>query len=239
MDNNSDQKNGILSALLDRGRWSIPRTEAGSNDDGITLDRRSYLAAAGLTTAALAGCTGRDSSETVRPVSAFGYGGGAVLQQTSSLSIAESEPNDRRTDATPVGLGTTVAATLTVSDSDWYTVDLAAGDDIVVEFTRQAPAGITAVILYDPTGQFNDLRYASTDQPVVIAQTAETTGTYYVQVVDTQDSDGEYTLTVDDGTTTETVTETVTPTPTATAKPLEDDYGEQSYGEYGYGGVST
>jgi len=243
MDDNSDQENGILSALQDRGRRDIPGDGAGGNDGGTTLDRRSYLVAAGLTTAALAGCTGRDASETVPPVSAFGYGGGPVLQQTDSLSIAESEPNDRRTDATPVGLGSTVAATLTVSDSDWYTVDLTAGDEVVAEFTRQAPTGITAVILYDPDGQFSNLRYVSTDQPVVVAQTAGTTGTYYIQVVDTQESDGEYTLTVGDGTasetTTETVTETETETATETATPVEDDFGEQGYGEYGYGGIST
>jgi len=134
-----------------------------------------------------------------------------------------------------------VAATLTVSDSDWYTVDLTAGDEVVAEFTRQAPTGITAVILYDPDGQFSNLRYVSTDQPVVVAQTAETTGTYYIQVVDTQESDGDYTLTVGDGTASETTSETVTETETATetATPVEDDFGEQGYGEYGYGGIST
>ncbi|MFC6755678.1 MULTISPECIES: hypothetical protein [Haloarcula] len=245
MDDNSERKKTGLTGLFERGNRFITRDSSSSSEqDGLVLDRRSYLAAAGLTTAALAGCADLGGDETVRPVSAYGYGGSAALQQTSSLTVSESEPNDRESSADAVSLGATVDATLTANDSDWYVVELAAGDDMVVEFSREAPDGVTAVILYDPDGTYSNLRYVSTDDPVTVAQTAETSGTYYIQVVDTQESDGDYTMTVGDGTTatptpTETETETATPTATETATPVEDEYGEQGYGEYGYGGIAA
>ncbi|MDS0258350.1 hypothetical protein NDI56_02870 [Haloarcula sp. S1CR25-12] len=223
----------------------------------MLLDRRSYLAAAGATTVALAGCADLGAGSAVQPVSSFGYGGEPVLRQSSSLSVSEAEPNDSEGSANAISMGATVAGSLTASDSDWYTIELSTGDDVAIEFSRSATTGITAVILYDPAGEFSNLRYVSTDQPVTVAQTAETSGTYYVQVVDTQDSDGDYTLTVGNGTeatptqtATPTPTETATPEPTATptetetATPTEtersdDDYGEQGYGDYGYGGISA
>jgi len=253
MDDNSEQKKSRLTALLERGSTLITRDDSvRQGEDGLLLDRRSYLAVAGVTTAALAGCASRDSGETVRPVSAFGYGGGEVLRQTSSLSVSESEPNEREGNANAIGLGATVTGTLTVSDSDWYTVDFSAGNEITVEFSRDAPTGVTAIILYGPDGTYSNLRYITTDDPVSMTQMAETSGTHFIQVVDTQNSDGGYTMTVSDGTMT-TPTETATPeatetatpvvtetrTVTSTATPAEDDYGEQGYGDYGYGGIAT
>jgi hypothetical protein len=267
MDDTSERDNGMLTALLERGSQFVLREDAdetGEKTDAMLLDRRSYLAAAGLTTATLAGCAGRSRETTVKPVSAFGYGGSSVLQQTSSLSVSESEPNDGEGNANAIRVGATVSATLTASDSDWYTVDLSSGDDVSVEFTRTSATGITAVILYDPNGEFSNLRYVSNDQPVVVAKTVEMTGTYFIQVVDTQNSDGDYTLTVGNGDTatptptstetgteteTETVTSTPTPTetetatatPTPTATPTESETAtatpitEDDYGEQGYG----
>ena len=254
MDDNNEQKNTRLTALIERGSEFLTRdNEASSDNDGLLLDRRSYLAAAGLTTAALAGCTDLTSQETVRPVSSFGYGGGPVLQQSSSLTVTESEPNDSEGSENSITAGATVSGTLAVNDSDWYMIDLSATDDVTVEFSRDATAGVTALILYDPEGTFSNLRYVTTEDPVTMAGAVETSGTYFVQVVDVQGSNGGYTLTVDDGTTpstptetgtstptpTETETGTSTPTPTETATPVEDDYGEQGYGEYGYGGISA
>ncbi|MDS0281599.1 hypothetical protein [Haloarcula onubensis] len=221
MDHNSEREKEGLTELLKRGSRLITRdSESPSERDGLVLDRRSYLAAAGLTTAALAGCGGLDSRKQVSPVSSFGYGGAPVLQQTSSLTVSESEPNDREGNADVIDVNTTVDGTLTASDSDWFLVELSAGDDIVVGFSRGSATGVTAVILYDTEGTFSNLRYVSTDDPVTMTGTAETSGTYFVQVVDTQDGDGDYTLTVGDGTTaTPTPTETATPTPTETATP--------------------
>jgi len=182
MDDNSERKKKGLTALLDRGSQVITRDSKGetSSEDGLLMDRRTYLAAAGLTTAAMAGCTGRDRSETVRPMSAFGYGGSPALQQTSSLTVSESEPNDREGNADAISLGTTVSATLTVNDSDWYLVDLSSGSEVTVEFSRSASSGVTAVILYDTDGTFSNLRYVSTDEPVAMTQTVESTGTYFL-----------------------------------------------------------
>jgi hypothetical protein len=251
MEDNSEQEKTGLTGLLHRGNRLLTR-DSETRSGELRLDRRSYLAAAGLTTATLAGCAGLGSGNTVNPVSSFGYGGQPVLQQTSSLSVSESEPNDREGNADAISRGATVSATLSVSDSDWYLIELSAGDDVVIEFSRTAPTGVTAVILYNPDGTYNNLRYVSTDEPVTFAQTAATSGTYFLQVVDTQDSDGNYTMTVGDGTTatpgdtatptpedtaTPVVTETATSTDTATA--VEDDYGEQGYGEYGYGGIAA
>lgn len=262
MDDNSERKKTGLTALLDRGSKFLTQDgKASSGQDGLLMDRRTYLAAAGLTTASIAGCTDLDSGETVRPVSAFGYGGPAALRQQSSLTVSESEPNDGEGNADAIRPGSTVTATLTVSDSDWYVVDLSAGSNVTVKFSRNAPSGITAVILYDTDGTFNNLRYVSTDETVSMSQTVETTGTYFVQVVDTQGSDGGYALTVSDGTATptatpeetETATPTATPEQTDTATPIvtdtvtptetptatEEDYGDQGYGEYGYGGIAA
>ncbi|WP_277540883.1 hypothetical protein [Haloarcula laminariae] len=270
MDDNSDRKKTGLTGLLERGNQLLTRdTEGSSSEDGLLMDRRTYLAAAGLTTAGIAGCTGLGGGGTVQPVSAFGYGGGPTLQQTSSMTVSESEPNDRQGSAEAINLGATVAGTLSVNDSDWFMIDLSAGSDIAIEFSREAASGVTAVILYDTDGEFSNLRYVATDDPVSMAQTVEASGTHFVQVVDTQDSDGGYTLTVSDGTAatetetatpvvtdtatptqTDTATPTATPTRTETATPVvtdtatptattEDDYGEQSYGEYGYGGIAA
>ena len=269
MDDNSERKKTGLTGLLERGNQLLTRdTEGSSSEDGLLMDRRTYLAAAGLTTAGIAGCADLDSGGTVQPVSAFGYGGGQTLQQTSSLTVSESEPNNRQGSADAITTGATVTGTLAVNDSDWYVIDLSAGSDVTVEFSRDGASGVTAMILYDPDGEFCNLRYVSTDDPVSMAQTIETGGTYFLQIVDTQDSDSGYTVTVTDGATggeTETatpvVTETATPTTeqtetatperTETATPVvtetatptgtatEDDYGEQGYGDYGYGGIAT
>jgi len=255
MDENSNREKTRLTGLLERGNKFLTRGEERTEEGELLLDRRSYLAAAGLTTAAVAGCADLDSGQTVQPVSSFGYGGGPVLQQTSSLTVSESEPNDRQGNADAISLGATVSGTLAVSDTDWYLVDASAGDDIAVEFSRQAASGVTAVILYSPDGTFHNLKYVASDDPVTVAGTAETSGNHFVQVVDTQNSDGDYTMTVGGTSTTPTPTETATPVVTETATPestetatpvvtetttsAEDDYGEQGYGEYGYGGIAT
>jgi len=266
MDDTSEGETGLRTALFRCSRRFVPwdnTEESNENIGGTALTRRSYLAATGLTTAALAGCADL-ASGTVSPVSTFGYGGGPALQQPSSLSVSESEPNDSEASADAVRVGATVTATLDRSDSDWYTVGLSRGDEVAIEFARTAPTGVTAVILYDPDGEYSNLRYVSTDQPVVVGKTVEQSGTYYVQVVDTQDSDGSYTLHVGTGTDTPTATPTETPTVTPTETPtvtptdtptvtptdtptvtptdtptLEDDYGEQGYGAYGYGGINA
>ena len=262
MDDNSEQKKTGLTGLLDRGNRLLTRNREGSSsEDGLLIDRRTYLAAAGLTTAGIAGCGGLDSGATVQPVSAFGYGGEQTLRQTSSLTVSESEPNDRQGSANAISAGATVTGTLAVNDSDWYVVDLSAGSDITVEFSRDSASGVTAVILYNPDGEFSNLRYVVTDDPVSMAQTVETSGTYFLQIVDTQDSDSDYTVTVSRGTTsTPVVTDTATPTPeqtetatpertetatperTETPTPVVTDTAtptgtaaEDDYGEQGYG----
>jgi len=221
--------------------------EAANDDEQLTLSRRKYVATAGLLTASVTGWpTGSDGTIDLDPVQAFGYGGSAVVQtESQSVSISESEPNDTQDNATAVSYGSTVTATLTQTDSDWYAVDRSAGDTLAVSFQRQAQSGVTALMVYSPDGSLLNIRYVATADTHSFTEEAEVTGTHLIQVVDTQNSDGDYMLTIgssgsDDGTSTPTPTPTPTATPTPTPTPTEeDDYGEQGYGEQGYGGVSS
>lgn len=101
---------------------------------------------------------------------------------------------------------------------DGYALRVAAGDGSASSPTN-GPSG---------DGNGNGGRESSTE-------TATPTQT------DTATSTPTDTLTATDSatpTSTPTATDSTTPTATATPTP-EDDYGEQSYGEYGYGGVSA
>ena len=266
MSDDDDTWYGSITRQLAGVSDSLLRSEGGSADGDSSntarLTRRSYLAGTGATAAALAGCSGRTERAVVRPVTVFGYGGGTVIRQSEkiSTSVTESEPNDTQQAAMRVELDTRVSGDLAPSDSDWYAFDVSSGQVVAVSLQRSAQTGVTAVVLYDADGVFDNLRYVSTDEEVTFAATAETSGTHYVQVVDTQSSDGAYTLTLatatDTSTTTETdrtetpvstesstetstPTSTATPTSTVTPTPIDDDYGEQGYGEYGYGGIKA
>jgi hypothetical protein len=172
------------------------------------------------------------------------------------VAVDETEPNDTKASAQHVGVGSTVDATLAEAEVDWYAFEAARGGRVVLELDRATASGITALILYGPEGDYIDLRYTGSDVPArVDLDRAPTAGTYYAQVVDIQDGSGAYTLDVTDGDTTTTTatptpeptaTATATPEPTATATPtpepttteVDDSFGEQGYGEYGYGGVT-
>jgi len=223
--------------------------------DRAEIGRRSYMLAAGAAvTTTLAGCSGRFLNENpqVKPVSAFGYGGEPVLAQASSvqLAISESEPNDTQAAATVVEFGATISGTLGQADVDWYTFDVPSDTTIRVDFNRAASSGVTAVILYDTTGDFANLRYVGTDQQVSFTESTGQSGPHFLEIVDTQASDGDYSVTVGPNTDSPTPTQTATPTPTETATPsatatptptpsTDDDYGEQGYGEYSYGGLTS
>jgi hypothetical protein len=274
MDEDIPEPNGIVTSVVDNGRkfltWFVSEEEVESETSesaptpesaGPTLTRRSYVATAGAATVAgLAGCTGGDAT-SVTLVSGYTYGGSPILSQASSVSVSvtESEPNDMQANADSIGLGTTVEGELTSSDVDWYAVDIQEGTEVAVEFSRDTDS-VTAVILYDADGEFLNLRYAGTEDTMRFTATVEQSGTNFLQVVDTEGSDGSYTLTVSEDTestpttttttatpttttTTTTTTATTTTATTTTATPTattpEDDYGEQGYGQYGYGGVST
>ena len=242
--NSDDRDDGIIGGFSGV-KNSLLGTETGATGEGgasgdVGLTRRSYLAGAGTAAAALAGCTGRTGGTGVNPVTVFSYGGGAAIYQSAKIStaITESEPNDTQQNATSVALGTRIDGTLETSDSDWYALELSSGQRMAVTFQRSPQTGVTAVIAYDADGEFSNLRYVSTDEAVTFEVTAETTGTYHVQVVDTQSSDGAYTLSLESASETES-TETDSGTETPTSPSVEDDYGTQGYGEYGYGGIKA
>jgi hypothetical protein len=179
----------------------------------------------------------------LQALSVYGYGGDQVLASASeTVTVSESEPNDSQGEAMSVSLGTEIAGQLERAGVDWFAFDADSGETVTARFTRSATDGVTSVVLYGPDGDFGDLVFVGSDDPVDLVETVETAGTHYVEVVDVQNSDGDYTLALTSGSTststpTPTSTPTVTATPTATT--VEDDYGEQSYGEYGYGGVDA
>jgi len=57
---------------------------------------------------------------------------------------------------------------------------------------------------------------------------------HYVEVVDVQESDGDYTLTLTTGSRPKTTAEG-----SPTVSSVEDDYGEQPYGENTFGGIDA
>lgn len=224
------------------------------------MNRRSYLALAGaaLGTAAVAGCLGGSNGPEGGKQVRFGYGGGPFLLSVGSAALAasaasENEPNDACANAQAVSTDTDVSGTLEAAGVDWYGVDLAAGEDYDVVFDRVPSNGVTSIVLYGPGCTFKTLRQVGTESQIQVSATAGESGTHYVEVVDVQKGDGDYTMRVDTGsstatatpTPTDTATATPTPTDTATATPtptattVADEYGEQGYGEYGYGGVSN
>lgn len=294
------------------------------------LGRRSFLAATGTAAAVVPiathlGMGPGDSDVTqVRPVTTYGYGGMVVLGQPASatVSTAEAEPNDEQYLATTVDVGVPVSGVLDDADVDWFAFDVGAAEPVSVEFQRPNPAGLSLVLLYDPDGRFTDLGHVGGSDPVRLVGDSDRAGTYFLEVVDVQGSEGPYSFTVTTGvreatptasptpavpttapsptpsetptarsptsgtstgqttatgpstatptptrtptstssessgqsssgqsssgqsssgqssTATPTATATRTATPTATLAP-EDEYGEQHYGEFGYGGVSA
>lgn len=235
------------------------RRTPSEGDDG-RIDRRTYLALAGaaLGTATVAGCLGGgdgpDGGKEIR----FGYGGGPFMLAAGSMALAaasEEEPNDACENAQPVSADTDISGTLEAAGVDWYGVDLAAGEDYDVVFDRVSSTGVTNVVLYGPGCTFKTLRQVGTEKQISVGATADESGTHYVEIVDVQQGDGDYSLRVDTGSSTATATATPSPTDTATATPsptdtatatpsptattVADEYGEQGYGEYGYGGVSN
>lgn len=236
-------------------------TREGSADGG-GLNRRSYLKLGAATAGLLAGCSGAingygdagqgDAAALADDVQ-FGYGGAPLASSTGMLAAAvassEQEPNDTRVEATLIGMNSEVSGHLDAGEVDWFAFDAAGGKQYTVEFDRADAAGVSVVALYDGDGDFLNQVYVGTGDATTLAETPDADVRRYVEIADVEDSASDYTLTVTDGssttttstaTTTETATTTATATTTqtATTTTIEDEYGEQNYGEYGYGGVS-
>jgi hypothetical protein len=210
-------------------------TEHETDDEQTLLGRRAYLGLAGTAVGAAAIGVSQLSNQSgspdgvteMAPLAAYGYGGAPVVQQSSSLVAAtgsETEPNDEIATATPVDSGVPTEGVLTTAEVDWFAIEAAAGDEIVAELARASNTGVVTMAIHGPDGDNLDVRNFGKAGPVQLVETARTTGTHYVQVVDLNNGDGSYTLTVwaGDGSTstpTPTATATETPTPTATETP--------------------
>ena len=225
------------------------------------LGRRTFLKAASASVALVgttAGCTTSppdvSSVETNTGPVSFGYGGAAVSKQqlpvpgalvgsiaAATTTVEESEPNDSEATADAVGLGSSVWGSLS-GDEDWYAVDLSEGGSLQLSLTRSTNKAKATFELYDTENARVESKQVPNDKPVVITlDPVPTKGTYYV-CISSDKRIGSYELSVDGTqptptqTPTPTPTQTQTPTPTPTPSP-DDEYGDQRYGEYGYGGT--
>ena len=230
-----------MNRRSERNKDSLTKTAEKSSvfindDDGDSaMSRRALLMTAGLATASVAGCIGRNGDNPavmLQGVDVYGYGGKQVLAKASqTVTVKESEPNDQRNEAMAVDLGTQISGDLETAGVDWFAFNADSGQTVVAEFSRAVTDGVTSIIIYDSDGDHMDLRFIGADQPVQVDVTAPASGTYYVEVVDVQASAGEYTLTLTSPSETPTQTETATPTPTQTetATPTPDD-GQDPFG---------
>lgn len=209
----------------------------------VRLSRRSYLKMAAVSAAAAASLAGTSDSVTVpdgTSMAIYGYGGTPVLEQEGSVTAnaitgtvqsalteaSESESNNSKSTADAVSVGSVVTGTLSSAEVDWYAFDANEGQSVVLELDRERNDGVTALILYDTDGEYLNMRYVGNGKPArVDLDSAPATATYFAQVVDIQNGDGAYTLTVTDpdaATPTPTPEPTATPTPEPTATPTPE-----------------
>lgn len=202
-----------------------------------SIPRRSYLKFAGVTVASLGASLTAGVSETrarqtgteIQVEKQYGFGGKPLTETTTVLaesqSIAsESEPNDTRSEATPIDTGVDVSGTLDSGEVDWFAFNLSSDTTATVEFSKERSSGVTLLAFYDVDGSFVDRIYLSASGPVSLSATTSESGTHYAQVVDIEDGSSAYTLRVE----------------SSSSSTSDDiDYGMQGYGEDGYGGLEA
>jgi len=215
MERHSDQEKEAHTSNESESKENIQSVNGGDEAE-VTMSRRALLITAGTATASVAGYIdpgGTESQIVLQGIDVYGYGGQPVMTKASqTVTVSESEPNDRQKEAMKIDFDTEIQGNLEQADVDWFAFDGESGQTVVAEFSRAATEGVTSLILYGPDGDSQDLRFIGTSQPVQLEETLETTGTHYIEVVDVQKSSGDYTLTL----TTESDTSTATPTPTTT-----------------------
>jgi hypothetical protein len=162
------------------------------------VSRRSWLKAFGAVAASVGLVSGSESLTGEASATGYGYGGAPLVTEFDSVesvsSVSESEPNDHRDNATAVTLETTVSGTLSTAEVDWYSLDVASGKDLYVQYDRNSDAGVSVMALFGPTGQLLNQMYVSSDTAVVLPVTTSTDGSHYVQIVDINDAAADYTL---------------------------------------------
>ncbi len=182
--------------------------------DGTGLRRRTYLGLLGGAAATLG--IAQNGADVVGDAEAaqFGYGG---LPVVASTATGEAEPNDRREEATPIAVDTTVNGTLTGNETDWFAVDVPEAGSLVVAFGGGDPGSVVALVLYDEGGDFVDQRYAASESETRLSEPVEADRTYYLQVVNLGAWSGDYSFTAS----LEAGEPTPTPSPTPTPMPTE------------------
>lgn len=186
--------------------------EPKSDENSSSLKRRSYLKyLAGTTTITAVIYGGESLSKDLFPngLRQYGYGGVPIGVAAGAQvdTITESEPNDRKSAANEVGTGTTVSGTLSAGEVDWYTFETATTEDQSIVYERMSEDGVTVLVIYGSDGQFHDQLYVSATDPVEVSDVQVEGETFYVQIVDVEDGNGEYTLKNQVSTTDSTSTE--------------------------------
>lgn len=128
----------------------------------------------------------------------------------------------------------TAVGTLAMSASAGCTVSLE--DGIAIEFGDGADDGTSTTTDYGYGGSPTTTATAtSTSVPTAPDEGSDEDSSTVEPTSTATDTEQSTATTTDTPTATPTTTDTATPTSTATSTP-EDDYGEQGYGQYQYGG---
>lgn len=118
------------------------------------------------------------------------------------------EPNDALGDATPVSPGTYTDLTIVDGESDFYAVDVGAGQELHAAISFEHRTGDLDLDVHGPDG--TELAYSDSVTDNESARiVADGAGTYYVEVYGFEGDSGRYDLDV-------RVSDVVTPPPTAT-----------------------
>ena len=98
-----------------------------------------------------------------------------------TVDLDQYDPNERRETATPLTPGETIEAVAVGYDHDWYRFDAEEGDEITFDYEEIRFTGMFSTVstLYDPRG---NVLYSSEESSGRPAATAETTGTYYLHI---------------------------------------------------------
>ena len=129
-------------------------------------------------------------------VSAGGFAGMNTNLGASVQDDTETEPNDDRQNATPIGPNVDVSGETNASpagnsfDKDWFKFEASAGQAIRFAYSSNPAGGANNITLYDPDGNVVDTAVMSEPDVFATGAVAEKTGTYHVRVVNQEANSG-------------------------------------------------
>lgn len=128
------------------------------------------------------------------------YGAGIVDALAATRYVAADtevvEPNDDFGTATPIQQGQSVSSILTPADVDMFAFAATQGNEVMISLTRASSNGVVAIAVYDTDQEQITMEYVGTTSPVAVTIVPKSSGLHYVQLVDVNSADGQYSLTV-------------------------------------------